>query len=1152
VRDEGNDETGETLAAPSGSARPSPLAHGTTPGHEATIDARLVPAGQVTRASSPSLSQVAGKVVDAELPVVDPANYQIIRELARGGMGRILEARDLRLGRPIAIKEVLHGDDIARARFDREVRITARLQHPAIVHVTEAGQWPTGQPFFAMKLIRGKPLDVRIGAAKDLAERLALLPAVTAVVDALAYAHSQSVIHRDLKPANVLVGDFGETVVIDWGIAKNLADHEEIVSLVPRVSRTNLDETMEGSVIGTPSYMPPEQAAGERVDARADVYALGALLYQLLAGVPPFVGRTTAEVLGKVMEEAPPSLARVVPDAPADLIAIVEKAMERVPAQRFPTANEMVAELKRFQQGKLVASHDYSAWELVMRWVRRNRAAVAVGAVAIITVAVLGVVGISTIIDARRDADVKATQAQARLDGKMISDARFSLATDPTESLAILKQLTPGTAELRSARLIASDAAMQGVAHVLRGHGAIEHLAISRDGRWVVSYESPGNTVRLWDLTTWTGRPLGGAPELIGLTVVPDAVLAVDFRGRIWRWNTSAAMPSPPTLVREIAGKFDKATFSPDGQRVVLEGIDDFEKRDDLMRLVDLGTETRILGPYRSAVWDPDGRSILVYERWKHEIYRITLATGTLTVIGDHIHFPNFASDGKRVWLASDSSSLRSLSTLRDLIGGQRVQLEIPLVMVAALPDGRVVGSTSRQRLRLQAETLRGQHKGLAVPFHPNDLTSGEHSLLISDGWPGSISRLKGHATPILSLATSSEGTIASGDSEGSIRIWKVPPIARDHGDGHTTATHALLANQATELVVTRRGPGLEVRDVTSGKTRRISITDLPPGYVRETNMHTERNTPIGNRFIRETISGPDHEIVELSRSPDGRFIATVDSGNHAVLWDLARNTGTLIADDIVHVAVDLDGSRVAMSRMAAGTDLRELVVWTVATKQITKLGDMSPTVMLFGSDDRLAVATTQAGVYVFQRGKVRALEIPLAQNFRCLAFSADGTKLYAGNDSWIIEEIDLVSQGGHRMLRGHMGTVVGLVIDPNGERLFSTAADNTVRVWKLADGSSTVLRGHTGLVTSIELGKDDTLVTAADDHTARIWDLQSGLSRALAGHEDRAVFAGQVANGQRIIVVDRFRQIAEYGDNLPSDHHLFRAWLDMATNLTK
>ena len=156
------------------------------------------------------------------LPEVAPSHYEMDREIARGGMGKIVAAQDRRLGRPVALKELLDPRSTHALRFEREVLITARLQHPAIVPVYEAGYWPSGEPFFAMKLVSGRSLDKVIEAAATLDARLALLPRLAAACDAIAYAHSQRIVHRDLKPSNVVLGDFGETVVIDWGLAKDL------------------------------------------------------------------------------------------------------------------------------------------------------------------------------------------------------------------------------------------------------------------------------------------------------------------------------------------------------------------------------------------------------------------------------------------------------------------------------------------------------------------------------------------------------------------------------------------------------------------------------------------------------------------------------------------------------------------------------------------------------------------------------------------------------------------------------------------------------------------------------------------------------------------------------------------------------------------
>src|SRR5580692_1719550 len=226
-----------------------------------------------------------------ELFAVDRQHYLVVGEIAKGGMGRVVTARDRRLGRNVAIKELLpQHRDLAR-RFEREARITARLQHPAIVHVYEAGVWPGGEPFYAMQLVAGRSLDKVVAERKTLNERLGLLPTVIAVADALAYAHSEHVIHRDLKPSNVLVGEFGETVVIDWGLAKDVSGHGDNEVELGESSqqwRSTSQDTIEGGVVGTPAYMPPEQARGEAADERSDVYALGAMLYTVLAGGPPY------------------------------------------------------------------------------------------------------------------------------------------------------------------------------------------------------------------------------------------------------------------------------------------------------------------------------------------------------------------------------------------------------------------------------------------------------------------------------------------------------------------------------------------------------------------------------------------------------------------------------------------------------------------------------------------------------------------------------------------------------------------------------------------------------------------------------------------------------------------------------------------------
>src|SRR3954468_9790941 len=273
---------------------------------------------------APTVSWSAAEVPDAwatvQVPVVDPGHYRIVREVARGGVGRIVEAVDTRLQREVALKHLLR-PGVGEARFIREAVLTARLQHPSIVPIHEVGVFDNGEPFIAMKLVRGESLREAIARAPGLAERLQLVSAVLSVTEAVAYAHSQRVIHRDLKPSNVLLGSFGEVVVIDWGLAKHL-DLEDDKPAADAVAAT-AEHPAVGKIVGTPAYMPPEQALGRPVDERADVYSLGAMLYEVVTGAAPIEGSTADEVLAKLLDAGPVPLESRLPTVPAELAAIV-------------------------------------------------------------------------------------------------------------------------------------------------------------------------------------------------------------------------------------------------------------------------------------------------------------------------------------------------------------------------------------------------------------------------------------------------------------------------------------------------------------------------------------------------------------------------------------------------------------------------------------------------------------------------------------------------------------------------------------------------------------------------------------------------------------------------------------------------------------
>ena len=388
------------------------------------------------RAVGVSLAPTDDDAGDGALAIVDPADYQLGAELARGGMGRILLAHDLRIGREVAIKELTHRTPALAARFEREARLTARLQHPGIVPIYEIGAWPDGTPFYAMRLVRGGTLGDAIARATTTAEGRRLIPSVITACEAVGFAHDRGVIHRDLTPANVLRGDHGETVVIDWGLAKPIGDDDRGDDDVgPYRAPSDPTRTAAGAVLGTVAYMAPEQARGEPVDARADVYALGAILHHVLTGTPPFAGAPD-DVLAAVRAGARPRRAI---DAPRDLVSVVDKAMAPTASDRYPDAGELAGELRRFHDGLLVAAHTYSWRERAGRWLRRHRMAMTMAVAALIALAIVSGVAVERVIRERDRANRSEARLRLTLAHELMKRAReAAIAGDRDEAAQLL------------------------------------------------------------------------------------------------------------------------------------------------------------------------------------------------------------------------------------------------------------------------------------------------------------------------------------------------------------------------------------------------------------------------------------------------------------------------------------------------------------------------------------------------------------------------------------------------------------------------------------------------------------------------------------------------------------------------------------------
>jgi len=307
----------------------------------------------------------------AEWPDLAETKYGLLEELGRGGMGTVFLAEDRVLGRKVALKVVGTGaaDPAAAARMLREARVIARLEHPGIVPVHDAGTLPDGRMFYAMKRVDGRRLDEIAGGA-PLPERLRTFQKVC---EAVAFAHAHGVLHRDLKPENVMVGPFGEVLVMDWGVARVAESAPEAAS--PGARAAPPESTAEGAIVGTPAYMSPEQAAGrsDAVGTRADVYALGGLLYFLLTGRPPFDAATARRRAGGEADLAPEPARRADPSVPAALEAVCARAMAAEPGARYASAEELAAEVARYLDGARVLAYREGPGEKAARVFARYR-----------------------------------------------------------------------------------------------------------------------------------------------------------------------------------------------------------------------------------------------------------------------------------------------------------------------------------------------------------------------------------------------------------------------------------------------------------------------------------------------------------------------------------------------------------------------------------------------------------------------------------------------------------------------------------------------------------------------------------------------------------------------------------------------------------
>jgi WD40 repeat protein len=1027
--------------------------------------------------------------------------YQFLGEHGRGGLGRVSRVHDRDLGRDVAIKELLSRDNVQEVRFLREVLITARLEHPGIVPIHEAGRWPDGTPFYAMKLVSGRSLRDLLAERTTVEQRLDLLHHVIAVADAIAYAHGRNIIHRDLKPANVIVGDFGETVVIDWGLAKDLTSPEtSALGSGAFPSNRAEDLTSAGSVLGTPAYMAPEQERGEAVDQRADVYAIGVMLWEIctVQKLPPSKSYLRHRVLRR---------AGIDPD----LATIIDKALERAPEHRYRDAGPLAADLKAFKAGARIAARSYSLLAMLAHWTRRHRmyALSAVAAVALAGVgSLLSVRDIAAERD-RADTSEKAAQqarasAEASLDELTLKHAQILLATDPSATIDALE--TYHGADLARANQIHAEANGRGVA-VLRAlphtdnvfwiqgapDGAV--LSLSTDGT-IARTSRDGTSVVLVRGVSKSGLSLySPARHLLAYACDPSDLCLFDVLH-------TARIPSAAAL---RGSNTSGLSFSPDGAFLALMS------RDAVLRILDITDPAQPV--VRLARATKGGVDV---EFVGDNVVAVGSAAGVEFIRTDGAS-ESFSFPGIAHWAAGTSDHELALATAM----GQAVVLAYFPLRIATRADlchGSIAGLQFIPGRRSIAyachEGAMGVwdlQVGLASPRaqlegHADLITtSSAGDYVVAAGGNGTVTVLdlvtdlvttyKGHGFRLTSLAPPAPAhpVLISGDARGAVRAWPLPTrVARLAATSSTPFQAAIFDDQSATVTATTWRPTLAIVSPSTG-ARAVGPHEL--------------------------------ENIFLERSRSGKIFATYGLHDLVEIWSSATMTRTRVFRTGHGSVSQLRFAEDTDDFLTSGHDGR-LVRWKPSGEQ-TLVAQIDQPIDKFAqvpAAGSIVFSTVDGALWrTDDSGQARSLRSGGARVNRIVVLPGQQT-MYAGYASGDVVAIDTRSWQQETILQG-AGAVRDIAATEDGHTLAVATNDGTIHVGTHREGAR-FPGGLTWVALAararhIALAPDGLLVAACTDGT--IWLYSVPLRRWLCLPTGTADLGPAVmaAGGKAAVVLD-------------------------------